>query len=83
MVVQVLGHTCDPGMEIELSINNFNLRVNWPDELVEEVKAIDPSIVLSDDRSIAEMFILSRLMARMHVTSMMLFIVSQNKKAGD
>jgi ribonuclease R len=49
-VVQILGRELDSGLEVELAISNYNLRVDWPEEVQQELLSIDSSIEVSADR---------------------------------
>jgi ribonuclease R len=49
-VVQELGNKFDSGMEIELAISNYNLRSEWPPEVLQELNTINKNITPSEGR---------------------------------
>ena len=47
-IVQVLGEHRAPGMEIQLSLHNYNIPHEWPEEIAPELAAIDPEVREAD-----------------------------------
>src|SRR5690606_21215532 len=47
-IVQVLGEHRAPGMEIQLSLHNYNIPHEWPAEIEPELDAIAPQVQQSD-----------------------------------
>lgn len=47
-IVQVLGEHRAPGMEIQLSLHNYNIPHEWPPQIEPELAAISPEVQESD-----------------------------------
>ncbi|MEQ1558027.1 MAG: ribonuclease R [Methyloglobulus sp.] len=43
-IIEVLGDHLAPGMEIEMALRSHDLPHVWPDELLEEIKALTPEV---------------------------------------
>lgn len=48
IIVEVLGHLVEPGMEIDIAIRSHDIPYIWPDDVTAQVEAIDTEVTESD-----------------------------------
>ncbi len=50
-VVQILGDYLAPGMEIDIAIHNYNIRREWPDDVMTELQKLKPEVAEKDKKN--------------------------------